>query len=171
MMSRELEIASVLAAAAATVVGIVALLFAVYTHSQLRRSEKRSACFALHQLWFAPHLLEARGYAARICDDALRGTIPLEAHAADEKFSASVSHVEHFIVDLGCLLQANVVSRELAHALFSATVERWIERLGNTVYAQPCLRSFHLGKDPDKAFNDFTLKIVPVKKFLEKGSR
>lgn len=166
-MDAQFEVPTDIATVCAAAASILAFIFAVYTHRQQRRSERRAAAFALHQMWSSPHLMDARGYAARICDDVLLGRMPLDAYASDERFIACVSQVEHFIVDLERLLSANVVCPELAQSLFSANVNGWIDRLDKTIYAAPRVHSFHSGKNAESAYKDFHTKLTPIRRHLK----
>jgi len=168
-MAEQFETINGIAAVCATAVSVVALIFTIYTHRQLLRSERRAACFALHQLWSSPHLTEARDYAALISDEILLGRTQVGAHASDVKFIASISHIEHFIVDLDRLMSANVVCPDLAHSLFSSYIHSWVNRMKDTIYAAPNEHSFHPGKDAETALRDFQVSLIPIlKRFDDK---
>jgi hypothetical protein len=154
------------AAVAAAIISSAALGFAIIANRNLRRSEQRSACFALHQLWFSANMMDARTYASDILDLVMRGERPISAFTTDKMFIASLSRVEHFVVDLGRLLDAQVVCRDLATALFAANVNSWLDRLASTVYDGKNKLSFHPGKSPEHAMRDFANKLQPVRRKL-----
>ena len=143
------------------IIAVIALLFSVYTYVQVRRSEKRATCFALYQLWFSPQMYDARTRAADICREIQKGE-PAIVFSTKDQFRSDVSHIEHFIVDLHRLLKAGLVDRKLAHALFHANINSWIKRLEVTIYDPECSDSFHPGKEPIEARDDFEHKMRPV---------
>lgn len=151
------------AAVVAAIISSAALGLAIIANRNLQRSEQRSACFALHQLWFSPSMMDARTYVSDILDLVIRGERPISAFVTDQTFISRLSSVEHFIVDLGRLLDAQVISRDLAVALFAANVNSWVDRLARTVYDGNTTLSFHPGKSPENAMRDFANTVQPVR--------
>lgn len=160
------DVVSAIAAVAATLISSAAFGFAILASKRLRRSEQRSACFSLHQLWFSPTMMDARDHAADVLGRVASGDRPLSAFESDIPFQSSLSRVEHFVVDLGRLLDSEVVCRDLASALFSTYINSWVDLLEKAVYNGENKLSFHLGSSPEQAFREFRKNIEPVRRKL-----